>query len=95
MPIVSEVTQEINLANFRDRAVLILVLAKLYVLLIKMASSVAPRAGSYPLYHIIKRTDNSFVQIMSSSVKKRIPCECEIINGKGCVDGIWTFTGHI
>ena len=77
-PLVHEVTQEISLADVQGRSQLILVLAKLYVLLIKMASSLLPRAGCYPVFHTMRRRENVYVEIMPNNVVKRI-------SGKGGV----------
>ena len=74
-PVVHEVTQEISLADVRGRSQMILVLAKLYVLLIKMASAAPSRAGRYPVFHTIRRSENVHVEIMSNNVVKRISGE--------------------
>ena len=66
-------TPEINLADVRGRALLTMVLSKLYVLLVKMASTVPPRPGRYPPFHIIQRKNNITVEIMHNHVVKRIP----------------------
>ena len=75
MPEVSKVTEDIDLAHVCGRARLILLLAKLYVLLIKMVSVVPPRAGRYPVFHTIRRSENVTVEILSNNVVKRISGE--------------------
>ena len=75
MPVVSEVTEDIDLAHVCGRARLILLLAKLYFLLIKMVSVVPPRAGRYPVFHTIRRSENVTVEILSNNVAKRISGE--------------------
>jgi hypothetical protein len=73
MPIFEPVTPEINLADVRGRAQLVLVLSKLYVLLVKMASTVPARPGRFPAFHTIQRNNNVTVEIMPNQVVKRIP----------------------
>ena len=70
---IEAVTPEISLADVRGRAQLVIALAKLYVLLVRMAAAMPPRAGRYPIFHTIKRGDGVTVEIMSNRVIKRIP----------------------
>lgn len=70
---VDVVTAEIDLADVRGRAQLVIVLAKLYALLVRMAAAVPQRAGRYPVFHTIKRAGGATVEIMGNFVVKCIP----------------------
>ena len=78
-PIFEPVTGEINLADVRGRARMMMVLSKVYVLLVKMASSLPPRPGRRPAFHTIQRSNNVTVEIMHNHVVKRIPKFAEFL----------------
>jgi len=67
------VTAEISLADVRGRAQLVMVLAKLYALLARMAAVVSARAVRYSVFETIKRDDGVTVMIMPDHVVKCIP----------------------
>jgi hypothetical protein len=71
-PVVTSVTNEIQLSQLRGRSQLVMALAKLYVLLVRMAEVVPARAGRYPVFHTLQRSVDVTVEIMPNRVIKSI-----------------------
>jgi hypothetical protein len=71
-PVVTSVTNEIQLSQLRGRSQLVMALARLYPLLVRMAEAVPTRAGRYPVFHTLQRSVGVTVEIMPNRVIKSI-----------------------
>lgn len=70
---VEAVTSEFDLADVHGRAAMVLVMAKLYMLLARMAQVVTPLAGRHPIFSTIQRGGGATIYFQGDSVIKCIP----------------------